>query len=48
MAKVANSFVIKLNPRKRIFIRVDTLPEIKDDLKWLYNEVLTRGKMYAH
>ena len=48
MAKVANSFVIKRNPRKRTFIRVDTRPEIKDDLKWLYNEVITRGKKYAY
>lgn len=48
MVKVANSFVIKRNPKKRIFIRVDTRPEIKDDLKWLYNEVITRGKMDAY
>jgi len=48
MVKVANSFVIKRNPKKRTFIRVDTRPEIKDDLKWLYNEVLTRGKMDAY
>ncbi|MBN2336093.1 hypothetical protein JXL21_11085 [Candidatus Bathyarchaeota archaeon] len=42
MVNVANSFVIRRNPRKRTFIRVDNRPEIKDDLKWLYNEVLTR------
>lgn len=48
MVKVANSFVIKRNPKKRTFIRVDTRPEIKDDLKWLYNEVITRGKMDAY
>ncbi len=44
MNRVANSFVIKRNPRKRTFIRVDTLPEIEDDLKWLYNEVVTRRR----
>ena len=48
MSRVANSFVIRRNPRKRTFIRVDTLPEIEDDLKWLYNEVITRRKVDAY
>jgi len=48
MNRVANSFVIKRNPSKHTFIRVDNLPEIENDLKWLYNEVVTRRKGDAY